>query len=467
MENFEWPKYGPLPLDPSAEEWQALSTEVQGFLATELGTLGQHGVLTQVPPPLPEFTGDNLSAWLTALFDSGFNTAHPGFLAFIPGGGLVTSALADWIVKTMNRYGTARFAAPRLAEFEFAVVRKFADWVGYGERAAGVLTTGGSLANFTAVVTARRAMLPEDFLSGVLYCSDQTHHSVMKAANLAGFSKRNIRIIPSDDQFCMLAPELDKQIEQDQQDGMTPFLVVGSAGTTNTGSIDPLPELVEICQRQGLWLHVDGAYGGAFVITERGRARLDGMSQADSITLDPHKGLFLPYGTGGILVKERDHLTLAHELRGEYMPDVDHATAHLDPFSVSVELSREHRGLKVALPLLLHGEQAFIDGLDEKLDLCEFLHEQLLAIPELQVLHQPELTTVAFRGRVDGDAAASEVINRRLLDEINQAGLVYLSPTILKGEFALRISILSHRTGRREIETALAELRRCINIVKN
>ena len=229
-----------------------------------------------------------------------------------------------------------------------------------------MLTTGGSLANFTAVVTARRARLPENFLDGVMYCSDQTHHSVNKAANLAGFSKRNIHILPSDEKFRIVPEALEAQILEDHAAGLQPFMVVASAGTTNTGSIDPLEPLADISERHGLWYHVDAAYGGAFLLTGRGRERLRGMHRADSVTLDPHKGLFLPYGTGSILVKDRDALVEAHELRGEYMPDVDRETAHLDAFSLSVELSREHRGLKVALPLLLHGQQAFADALDGK-----------------------------------------------------------------------------------------------------
>lgn len=463
MSEWSFPTFGELPLDPSPEEWQRLSAMVQSYLLDALTSLGEGPTVTPVAAGTTLSASDDLPAFLDSLFEPGFNPAHPGFMAYIPGGGLVTSALADWLIKTMNRYGTAHFASPKLGELEYQVVRLFADWVGYGDKAAGVLTTGGSVANFTAVVTARRAMLPEDFLCGVLFCSDQTHHSVLKAANLAGFSAKNVCVVASDENFRLDLQALQTAIVRCREAGNTPFMVVGSAGTTNTGSIDPLDQIGEICALEGLWFHVDAAYGGAFVITERGSDRFYGLSRADSITLDPHKGLFLPYGTGGILVKDRDRLIEAHELRGDYMPDLDRARAHLDPFSLSVELSREHRGLKVALPLMLHGEQAFIDALDEKLDLTQELYDVLSAMPEIEVLHKPDLTTVAFRYRTDADL---DSVNRRLLEEINAGGKVYLSGTVLDGVFAPRVSILSHRTHRAEVQSVLSELRRAISAIE-
>ena len=455
-----------IPLEPSSEQWQQLSAEVSAFLGQELAQLARApGSLPDDTDPLvalpqPDADPDDLGAWLHALFASGFNTAHPGFMAYIPGGGLVTSALADWIVKTMNRYGTAYFAAPLLASLEQRVIQTFAAWVGFPTDSGGVLTTGGSLANFTAVVTARRAKLPENFLSGVMYCSDQTHHSVMKAANLAGFSARNIRVIETGPDCRLDVRRLQDQIAADRHAKLTPFLVIASAGTTNTGVVDPLRDIAALCRREGLWCHVDAAYGGFFVLTARGRASMQGLAEADSITLDPHKGLFLPYGTGCILVKDRDALIAAHEMRGDYMPDADRERAHLDPFSLSVELSREHRGLKVWLPLMLHGAEAFVEALDEKLDLARQAYDALSNIPELEVLAPPTLSIVAFRVRAD--SASEETVNRRFCERVNAGQRVYLSPTILHGRFTQRVAILSHRTHAPEVQTFLAEVKRAL-----
>ena len=234
---------------------------------------------------------------------------------------------------------------------------------------------------------------------------------------------------------------------------MTPFLTVGSAGTTNTGAIDPLAEMAEISSEFNLWFHVDAAYGGAFLLTERGRKRLVGIEAADSVTLDPHKGLFLPYGTGGVLVRDKDRLIEAHELRGDYMPDLDRERAHLDPFSLSVELSREHRGLKVALPFMLHGREAFEVALNEKLDLTERVCEQISLMEGIEIVAKPELSTFAFRCK-DG----SDEKNRRLLEAINRRGRAYLSGTLLNERFVLRVSILSHRTKERDIQFLVEDL---------
>ncbi len=444
-------------LEPTLEEWEQLADTAQQFIKEQLDGLDTRPVVDAHADP-----GEgSLNHYLHELFSAGFNPAHPGFMAYIPGGGLVTSALADWIIKSLNRYGTAYFAAPKLAELELEVIRTFARWLGFGSDAGGVLTTGGSVANFTAVVTARRDRLPEDFLKGIIYCSDQAHHSVMKAANLAGFSARNLRILPSDESFRFKPELLERQIQEDLQAGLLPFLVVASAGTTNTGSIDPLPELGRLCHEHRLWYHIDAAYGGAFVLTDRGRERMSGINLADSVTLDPHKGMFLPYGTGSILVKDRQALIEAHEMRGDYMPEIDRSRAHLDPFSLSLELSREHRGLKMWLPLLLHGEQSFRNALDEKLDLIELVIERLARYPDIDILNQPDLTTVAFRLKQAGDLE-----NRRLLDTIIAGGRVYLSGTMLDDAFALRVSILSHRTHHRQIEDFFSELDRALKEVR-
>ena len=439
-------------LEPTLDEWEQLTRTAQQLIKEQLDDLDNRPAVDTVDTNVDLDEG-SLNHYLHDLFSAGFNPAHPGFMAYIPGGGLVTSALADWIIKSLNRYGTAYFAAPKLAQLELEVIRTFARWLGFGDDAGGVLTTGGSVANFTAVVTARRAQLPEDFLKGVIYCSDQAHHSVMKAANLAGFSSRNFRILPSDKNFRFRPELLDNQVKEDVQAGLLPFLLVASAGTTNTGSIDPLTELGKACQKHSLWYHIDAAYGGAFVLTDRGKERMSGIELADSITLDPHKGMFLPYGTGSILVKDRQALIEAHEMRGDYMPELDRSKAHLDPFSLSLELSREHRGLKMWLPLLLHGEQAFSNALNEKLDLIELITKQLSNYSDIDILNQPDLTTVAFRLKQGGDS-----LNRQLLDTMIAGGRVYLSGTILDDAFALRVSILSHRTHQRHIENFFSEL---------
>src|SRR5215468_10274324 len=270
-------------------------------------TEGGVALARSLAEPLPENATpveDLLELLFSRVIPKGFNTAGPGYLAYIPGGGLPHAAVADLIADATNRYVGVFAAAPGVSQIEGNVVRWFCQMVGYPAGAGGILTSGGSLSNFSALVTARRELLPENFLSGVVYASEQTHHSIQKAAMLAGFPVSAVRAILSDGSFRLRVDELARAIAEDRASGKTPFAIVGNAGTTNTGAVDDLSALADLARKEGLWFHVDGAYGGFFALTDRGRQRLAGMDRADSIALDPHKTLFLPYGTGSLLVRD-------------------------------------------------------------------------------------------------------------------------------------------------------------------
>ena len=395
-----------------------------------------------------------------------FNTAGPGYLAYIPGGGLPQTAVADLISGATNRYVGVFAAAPGLAQIEANVVRWFCEMVGYPSASGGILTTGGSLSNFSALVTARRERLPENFLSGVLYASDQTHHSVQKAAQLAGFPEDSVREIPTDGQFRMRIDALAQRIAADRAAGLQPFLIVGNAGTTNTGAVDDLAALADLAGRERLWLHVDAAYGGFFLLTGRGRERMAGIERSDSITLDPHKGLFLPYGTGSLLVRDREALRRAHALSADYMPSMQEDADLVDFNLLSPELSRGWRGLRVWLPMQMHGAEPFQRNLEEKLDLAEWATEELRAIGGMEILAEPQLSIVAFRLRPAGVGEdALDALNRDLMGRINARGRIYLTGTNLRDRFAIRICVLSFRTHRDRMEMALEDIRRSVEEV--
>jgi aromatic-L-amino-acid decarboxylase len=236
---------------------------------------------------------------------------------------------------------------------------------------------------------------------------------------------------------------------------MRPFLVVPSAGTTNTGAIDPLDAIADIAAEQELWLHVDAAYGGFFQLTERGRERFRGIERADSVTVDPHKGLFLPYGTGALVVRDGAALRDAHHEGAAYLQDLQPSGELPNYSEYSTELSRDWRGLRVWMPLKLHGIAAFREALDEKLDLSEALDAAFRADPNLELPWATQLTVTPFRLR-DGDDAANEELLRR----INASGRVFLSSTRVHGRFTLRVCIVSHRTHRDRIDE-------CISIVRD
>ena len=419
--------------------------------------------------PLPE-NGTAYAELLDLLFErvipKSFNTAGPGYLAYIPGGGLPHAAVADLIGDTTNRYVGVFAAAPGNSQIEGNVVRWFCDIVGYPQGAGGILTSGGSLSNLSALIAGRRDRLPENFLSATIYVSDQTHHSIQKAAMLAGFPTGNVREIASDREFRISIDGLREAIARDRRADLTPFAIVGNAGTTNTGAVDDLSAIAEIAEKERLWFHADGAYGGFFMLTERGRRRLAGIEKADSVSLDPHKGLFLPYGTGALLVRDFETLKKAHALSADYMPTMQEDPDLVDFNLLSPELSRDWRGLRVWLPMKMHGTEVFQKNLDEKLDLTLWATEELRKIPGMEILAEPQLSIVAFRLGPPGlDEEGLNALNRDLMNRVNAKKRVYLTGTMLDGRFAIRICVLSFRThldrmkeGLEGIRSAIAEM---------
>ena len=460
------------PLEPSSAELRRLIEASLERLVPFLDSLpeqpaGCHedgaALARSLAEAMPE-AGAPFEELLELLFERvlphSYNTAGPGYLAYIPGGGLPFTAVADLIGDLVNRYVTVFLAAPGMAQLEANVVRWFCELLGLPPGSGGVLTTGGSMANFIALVTARRERLPEDFLSGTIYVSDQVHHSVTKAAVLAGFPERNVRALPADEHFRLRPDGLREAVATDRAAGLAPFLVVASAGTTNTGAIDPLARVADVAQEEELWLHVDAAYGGFFGLTERGRAALAGIERADSVTLDPHKSLFLPYGSGSLVVRDVGALRRAHAVTSDYMPAYQSEPDLVDLCAISPELSRDNRGLRVWLPVKLAGFGAFRAALDEKLDLARHATEELRCMPQVRIVAEPELSLVAFRLEPPGlDEAATNALNRAWLEAVNRRGRVMLTGTTLGGQYVGRICVLSFRTHLDRIEMALADLR--------
>jgi aromatic-L-amino-acid decarboxylase len=382
---------------------------------------------------------------------------HPAFMGYIPGGGLYPSAVADFIAAATNRYVGVSFAAPVLACLERSVLDWFSQWMEYPDSARGILTSGGSLANFSAIVTARKHLIGDDLSKGIVYMSDQTHHCVPKVANLAGIQEKNIRMLGVDENYRAIPEYFADAIDEDTQRGLKPFLLVGNAGTTNTGAVDPLTELGEVARRFGLWYHLDAAYGGFFNLCEEGRKVLGGIGSSDSVVLDPHKGLFIPYGTGSLLVKDGELLRKAHVMSADYIQDHPVPEDEWDTADYSPELSRSFRGLRVWLPLKLFGVRAFRENLAEKLRLTQWIYERLVEEPGFECLSHPQLSAFAFRylpKKGDTDA-----FNQELLKAIVASKKLYLSSTRLDGKFVIRLCILGFRTHMKEVEMAFDLIR--------
>jgi aromatic-L-amino-acid decarboxylase len=413
--------------------------------------------------PLPQ-EGSDFEELLELLFERviphSFNTASPGYVAFVPGGGLFHSAVADLISNATNRFVGVWAAAPGLAQLEANVVRWYCEMLGYGPGSGGLLTPGGSVANLTAITTARRERLGEDFLDGVVYVSEQTHHSVAKSAVLAGFRPGHVRRVACDDAFRLRFDDLERQIAEDRRAGLRPAILAATGGTTNSGAVDDLNAAADLAEREELWLHVDAAYGGFFVLTERGRQALAGIERADSITLDPHKGLFLPYGNGSLMVRDASALRRTHSASADYLPAMQEEDELVDFCEISPELSRDFRGLRAWLPLKMHGVDVFRQALDEKLDLAQYAATELATIPGIRIVAEPQLSLLVFA--LDRPGLSGEKIDRlneELLDRINRRRRVFLTSARLDGRFVLRICVLSFRTHRDRMEMCMADVR--------
>jgi aromatic-L-amino-acid decarboxylase len=403
---------------------------------------------------------DLLGLLFGRVIPASLNTASPGYLAFVPGGGLFHAAVADLIGDATNRYVGIWQAAPGLAQIEQNVIDWFSSMLGLPATAGGLLTTGGSLANLIAVITARRERLPPDFLRGVVYASEEAHHSVRKAALLAGILPERVRAVPTDARFRLRAVAVAEAIARDRAEGLTPFLLVASAGTTSTGAVDDLEALADLAAREELVLHVDAAYGGFFALTERGRAALRGIDRAYSVTIDPHKSLFLPYGTGCLLVRDREALRRAHAVPASYLPPMQDDADRVDFCELGPELSRDARGLRVWLPLMMHGAGAFRAALDEKIDLARWATEALRALPGVEIVAEPTLSLLAFRARLPGASDAEvDARSRRLVSLVNQRQRVLLNGATVKGRFLIRMCVLSFRTHRDRVEAAIEDVR--------
>jgi glutamate/tyrosine decarboxylase-like PLP-dependent enzyme len=413
--------------------------------------------------PLSEEPAD--VAAVLDLFDEhvvrpGLNPAAPGHLGYVPAGGLYYAALGDFLASVTNKYAGIVMAGPGAVRLERQVLRWLGDVVGYPATMAGDLTSGGSSATLSAVVTAREAhrLSPADYEQAVVYLTAQAHHCVAKALGVAGLKGCVRRIIPVDERYRMQVPALEAAVRADRDAGRYPWLVVGSVGTTNTGAVDPLGAIAAVAGEHGLWFHVDGAYGAIFALCPEVKPRLAGLERSDSLVMNPHKGLFLPYGSGAVLVRDGRKLYDAFQYDALYLQDQNTLSRNEEysPADLSPELSRNFRGVRLWLPLKLLGIGAFRAALEEKLLLARYAYEALRRLDAFEVGPEPDLSVVLFRYRPErGDANA---FNRALALAVQHDGRVFLSTTTIDGRYWLRFAVLSFRTHREHIDRALAVL---------
>lgn len=392
-----------------------------------------------------------------AVVRPGGQPASGGYLAYIPGGGIYHSALGDFIAAVTNKYASVFFASPGAVRMENMLIRWSADLVGYPAGAGGNIASGGSVANLTAIATARDAhrLRGADYARAVVYLTTHAHHSVDKALRIAGMGEVQIRYVAVDTRYRMRTDSLADAIARDRNDGLIPWLIIAAAGTTDTGAVDPLDAIADIAARERCWFHVDAAYGGFFLLTEYGRTIMRGIERSDSVILDPHKGMFLPYGSGIVLVRDADALAYTHRYTGNYMQDAIGEPGEVSPADVSPELTKHFRAVRMWLPLVLLGTRPFRSALDEKLLLARYFHGEIQRAG-FETGPDPDLSVVTYRWAPDGSSLEeANAMNRRIIDDVRRDGRLFLSSTMLDGRFTLRLAVLAFRTHLRTIDLAI------------
>ncbi len=396
--------------------------------------------------------------------EPGLNAASGGHLGYIPGGGLYPAALGDYIAAFMNKYSGVYYGGPGAVSLENALIRWMCKQIGFPDTALGNLASGGSVASLTAIVTARdyQKINSENIRKSVIYTTQQAHHCIQKAIRISGLGEARLSYVPLKTDFTMDEAALREMVASDKADGLNPFLIIATAGTTDTGVIDPLDAIADVAEQNDIWMHVDGAYGGFFVMVDELRASFKGIERADSVVIDPHKAMFLPYGLGAVLIKNVQALYESHRyLPGEanYMQDTFQQDDEPSPADLSPELTKHFRGMRMWLPLKLFGVDTFKAGLAEKHYLTCYFYEEIKKMG-FEVGPYPAVSVAIYRyAPEDLSLAAANDLNKQLVELVKADGRVFVTSTTLDGVYWIRIAVLSFRTHLKHIEILLEMLK--------
>jgi aromatic-L-amino-acid decarboxylase len=427
---------------------------IKGFNEKEIGNLA----IQNKKRSLPEL----LNLYQKEVAETGINAASPKHLGYIPGGGVFTAALADFIAAVTNPFASVYYASPGAATIENEVVNWLKSVFSFPKNSVGSLSSGGSISTLIAFTAARdKYKIKNEIIpKSVVYLSEQVHHSAQKALRIIGLEDVIIRYVSLDNNYRIRPQNLSVLIEKDKADGLNPFLIIATAGTTDTGTIDPLNEIADIAQQHKLWYHIDGAYGGFFILTSK-RNLFKGIERADSLTIDPHKGLFLPYGVGAVLVKDANAVLHSNYYTANYMQDGYNEELLNSPANLSPELTKHFRGLRVWLPIQLHGTKPFISCLEEKLLLVIYFRNKLSELG-FCLGPEPDLSVSYFWYPFATDVDEK---NRQLMNEIHKDGSVFLSSSIINKQFVIRIAILAFRTKKETVDEAVEMISHCLKSV--
>ncbi|MEX2153913.1 MAG: pyridoxal-dependent decarboxylase [Gemmatimonadaceae bacterium] len=463
----------PSSLDLDHATMQQMGRQVADFVADHLATLrdqpayrtldraSARSLLDASPPEQPQSFDAVLEQFRDKVVPHHAREPHPRFLGYIPSCPTYPAVMGDWLATGFNFFAGVWSVAAGPNEVELTVLEWFRRWMGMPEGTRGLLTSGGSAATVTAVVAARHAAIGNqagEISRLTAYCSDQAHSSIMKAAWIAGIAREHVRAVPSDDAYRMRASRLREMVATDRDAGFRPFLVCATAGATNTGAVDPLHELADFAADQKLWLHTDSAYAGFSVLTQRGQRLLDGLGRADSLTLDPHKWLYVPFECGCLLARDPHALESAFSVHPEYLQDVRVRESEVNFSDYGEQLSRYSRALKVWFSVQYFGTAAIGAAQDRAMSLAELAERIVRETPDMEVLTPAQFGIVCFRVRPRGmsDRNALNDLNKRVNDRVNHTGFVLMSSTVLRGALSLRLCIPGYRTREDDVREILA-----------
>ena len=409
--------------------------------------------LFDVDPPENGRDPNELLAQLErSVFPNNLHVDHPRFFAFVPGPNNFVSTMADALAAGFNIFNGTWFGGSAAAAVELGVVGWLGRTCGFPETSGGLFVSGGSMANLTALVAARNALLRDRVDGATVYFSDQTHSSVQRALHVIGFLPEQMRKLPSDEDFRLSIETLRAAIAADRAQGLRPFCIVANAGTTNTGAIDPLPELSDFAAAEKMWLHIDGAFGAAAILSDRGRALLRGIDRADSISLDPHKWLFQSFECGCVLVRDVALLKSAFQIKADYLRDVHRNAEEFNPADHGVQLTRSFRALKVWLSLQTFGLSVFREAITRGFKLAEIAERELRARKGWEILSPAQMATVCFRFGDNDD------LQTQLVDVMMRDGYALLTSTTLRSVASLRLCTINPRTTEQDIVETIDRL---------
>ncbi|QIS24459.1 L-2,4-diaminobutyrate decarboxylase [Nocardia terpenica] len=443
----------------------------EGELGPVLVRRSRHDLEQGWDEPIPEH-GQDLVGLLERLavdaLPSGMHSDHPRCFAFVPTSGNYPAVLADALTAAFLSVPGAWLVGSGPTQLELVTLRWLRELLGLDGCFGGLFVSGGSIANLTALTAARDSLLGGDLTAARVYCSTQAHPSIARALHIIGLTREQLVVLPPDDRLRLDPALLAERIRQDRDGGGRPFLVVATIGTTGTGAVDPLAELADVCEREGLWLHADGALGAAAAATDRGRRMLAGLNRVDSLTLDPHKWLFQPYELGCVLLRRPEQLkqTFAmarHFLDSGYLMVSESEGLEPNLSDYGPQQTRGLRALKLWLSLKTFGANAFRDAVDQGITLAEHAATLIGEHPELEAASEPGLGVVTLRYRPPGLPPGPDLdsLQAELARTVLEAGFAMITTTAVRGETVLRMCTINPRTSARHIDDTLDHIVAC------